>query len=85
MKHYAILFTRKSGRVVKMLEQGFGDAMLKLWAMNNTSSSRDCIIFDEQGIVTAYFEGKKDDLPNICKDVVGTSVEDFGFDLKEIL
>ena len=30
MKYYGILFTRKSGKVVKILEHDFGDAFLKM-------------------------------------------------------
>ena len=85
MKYYGILFTRKSGKVVKILEHDFGDALLKMFAMNNVSSSRDYIIFNSDGIVTAYFEGKKNDLPNICKDMIGKHVEEFGFSMKDLI
>lgn len=85
MKHYAILFNRKSGKAIKIIEQQFGDAMLKIVGLNNTKSTQDYIVFNEVGIVTAYYEGKKNDLPNICNDCVGKSVLDFGFDVKVIL
>ena len=85
MKHYAILFNRKSGRAIKVIEQPYGDALLKIVALNNTKSSQDCIIFNDNGIVTAYFEGKKNDMPTICEDMIGKSVEEFGFSIKEIM
>ena len=85
MKYYGILFTRKSGKVVKILEHGFGDALLKMFAMNNVSSSRDYIVFNSDEIVTGYYEGKKNDLPNICTDMVGNHVEEFGFSMKDLL
>lgn len=85
MKHYAILFNRKSGRAIKVIEQPYGDAMLKMVALNNTKSSQDCIIFNDNGIVTAYFEGKKNDIPTICQDMVGKSVKEFGFSVNDIL
>ena len=85
MKHYAILFNRKSGRAIKVIEQPYGDALLKIVALNNTKSSQDCIIFNDNGIVTAYFEGKKNDVPTMCQDVVGKSIEEFGFSIKEIM
>ena len=85
MKHYAILFNRKSGRAVKLIEQPYGDALLKIVALNITKSTQDCIIFNENGIVTAYFEGKNNDMPTMCQDTVGKSVEEFGFSIKEIM
>ena len=85
MKHYAILFNRKSGRAIKVIEQPYGDALLKIVALNNTKSSQDCIIFNDNGIVTAYFEGNKNDIPTICEDMTGKSVEEFGFSIKEIM
>ena len=85
MKHYAILFNRKSGRAIKVIEQPYGDAMLKMVALNSTKSSQDCVIFNYNGIVTAYFEGKKNDTPAICQDMVGKSVEEFGFSVNDIL
>ena len=85
MKHYAILFNRKSGRAIKLIEQPFGDAMLKMVALNNTRPSQDCIIFNDNGIITAYIEGNKNDIPTICEDMIGKSVEEFGFSIKEIM
>lgn len=83
MKNYGVLFTRKSGKVVKVLEDKNGSALLKLYAMNNVSSSRDFIVFGEDGIVVGYFEGKKNDLPNICRDMEGKRVEEFGFSVSD--
>ena len=85
MKYYGILFTRKSGKVVKILENDFGDGLLKMFAMNNVSQSRDFIVFNSCGIVSAYFEGKKNDFPNICADMVGKHVEEFGFSMKDLI
>lgn len=84
MKHYAILFNRKSGRAIKIIEQPYGDALLKIVALN-TKSSQDCIIFNDNGIVTAYFEGKKNDMSTFCEDMIGKSIEEFGFSLNDIL
>ena len=85
MKHYAILFNRKSGRTIKIIEQPYGDAMLKMLALNNTKSSQDCIIFNDNGIVTDYIEGNINDIPTMCEDMLGKSVEEFGFSIKEIM
>jgi DNA-binding ferritin-like protein (Dps family) len=51
---------------------------MKLYAMQGVSATRDFIIFDEDGIVVAYFEGKgANTMPTICKDVVGKNVNEF--------
>ena len=84
-KHFGVLFNRKSGKIVKVLTHDFGDAFLKMFAMGNVSPSRDYIVFSEDGIVTGYFEGKKNDLPNICDDMVGKRVEEFGFSVDAFL
>ena len=72
-----ILFNRKSGKVVKTLTGH--SSLLKLFAMNNVSASRDYVVFNADGICEGYFEGKKNDLPNICHDMEGKKAEDFGF------
>lgn len=72
-----ILFNRKTGKVVKTLTGH--SSLLKLFAMNNVSATRDYVIFNADGICEGYFEGKKNDMPTICNDMVGKEAEDFGF------
>ena len=78
-KSIGILFNRKSGKVVQMIE-GY-TSILKMFAMGNVSASRDYVIFNREGICEGYFEGKKNDLPNICHDMEGKRVEEFGFSM----
>ena len=77
-----ILFNRKTGKVVKMLEGS--TSLLKLFAMNNVSATRDYVIFDSEGICQGYFEGKKGDLPTICNDMIGKKDKEFGFDISQL-
>ena len=72
-----ILFNRKSGKVVKTLTGH--SSLLKLFAMNNVSATRDYVVLNADGICEGYFEGKKNDMPTICRDMVGKKAEDFGF------
>ena len=72
-----ILFNRKSGKVVKTLTGH--TSLLKLFAMNNVSATRDYVIFNADGICEGYFEGKKNDMPTICHNMEGKKAEDFGF------
>jgi hypothetical protein len=76
-KSVGFLFNRKSGKVVKTLTGS--NAILKLFAMGNVSASRDYVIFNTDGICEGYFEGKKNDMPTICNDMVGKRAEEFGF------
>lgn len=85
MRHYGILFNRKSGMAIKMFEQPYGDDLLKMLALNITKSSQDFIVFSDDGIVTAYFEGKKNDIPTICEDMIGKSVGEFVPSIEEIM
>lgn len=84
-KSLGILFNRKSGKVVKVIE-GYS-SLLKLFAMNNVSASRDYVVLNHEGICEGYFEGKKNDLPTICNDMVGKSYKEFNISdeqLKEL-
>lgn len=77
-KYYGILFNRKSGRIIKSLE-AFSSAMLKFFGMNNrnVSATRDFVIFDSvTGEIVFYCEGKKNDFPNICDDMVGKNINE---------
>lgn len=82
-KHYGVLFDRKSGKIVKVLFDEYGSALLKMFAMGNVSSSRDYIVFNEEGVVVGYYEGKKNDMPTICHDMEGKRVEEFGFSVSD--
>jgi hypothetical protein len=77
------LFNRKSGKVVKTLTGH--ESLLKLFAMNNVSASRDYVIFNNEGICKGYFEGKKNDMPTICHDMEGKKAEEFGFSTQVVV
>ena len=54
-----------------------------MYALGNVSASRDFIVFSEEGIVVGYYEGKKNDMPTICRDMEGKRVEEFGFKVED--
>ena len=65
-----VRFTRRSGKIDKTLE-GIGCGMLKLWALQNTTKSKDCIVFSkDSGKVIMYTEGT-DGFPKVSKDNLG--------------
>ena len=71
-RYYCARFNRKSGKVDKALT-GLGKGMLQMWALQNTTAkTKDTIIFDEDGLVTVYYEGTGD-FPEITKYGEGTA------------
>lgn len=65
LKTYCLVrFNRKSGKIDKTLE-GMGTGMLRLWALQNTTKTKDTIICEKDtGKVCWYYEGTGD-FPNI--------------------
>lgn len=62
---YLVRFGRKSGKIDTTM-QAYGVGLLKMWALQNTTKTKDTIIFGEDGIVVNYFEGTGD-FPKISK------------------
>lgn len=74
--NYGVLFNRNSGKILKSM-QGLSSAMMHLWALNgNVSSTRDFVVFDEDGVIDFYCEGQKNDMPKIHKDMNGKNIEE---------
>lgn len=72
-KYALVRFSKKTGKIDTTLT-ALGNAMLRLWAMQNTTSSKQCLIFCvEDGRVIFKSDGKKDDFPTI------TWEEDLGY------
>ena len=61
LKTYCLVrFARKSGKIDMSLE-GTGSGMLRLWALQNTTKTKDTIIFEKDtGKVCWYYEGTPD-------------------------
>lgn len=86
MRHYGVLFNRNSGKIIKTLVDEYGSALLKMFAMQgNVSATRDYVVFNREGDIVGYFEGKKGDMPTICKDMVGRKISDICEGLLESL
>ena len=58
LKTYCLVrFARRSGKIDATLE-GLGSGMLRMWALQNTTKTKDTIIFEKDtGIVCWYYEG----------------------------
>ena len=61
LKTYCLVrFSRRSGKIDTSLE-GEGCGMLRLWALQNTTKTKDTIIFEKDtGNVCWYYEGTGD-------------------------
>lgn len=79
VRGYGILFTRSTGKPVRTLEGNV--PMLKMYGMNNVSASRDYVVVGEDNIIYAYFEGQKNSMPIIHKDMVGVDAMEIGIDV----
>ena len=84
-KHYGVLFNRKSGKIIKTIE-AYSSAMLKMYALNNTSPTRDFVVFNgTTGEISFYCEGKKNDFPTMCRDMEGKNIDDLCASLRDAL
>lgn len=80
-KYFLVRFSKKTGKIDTSLE-GIGKGMLKLWALQNTTKTKDTIVFDkETGEIEAYYEGTGD-FPKITK---GGNIEDYCIGLLEAI
>ena len=63
---YLVRFSKKSGKIDRTMS-ALGKGLLQLWALQNTTKSKDTIVFDEDGIVAMYVEGTAD-FPKVTKN-----------------
>lgn len=56
---YLVRFSKKTGKIDTTMT-ALGCGLLNLWALQNTTKTKDTIIFDEDGIIDAYYEGTAD-------------------------
>ena len=61
LKTYCLVrFARRTGKIDTTLE-GLGSGLLRLWALQNTTKTKDTIIFEKDtGTVCWYYEGTGD-------------------------
>ena len=74
-KFICLRFGRKSGKIDKSLE-GLGCGMLQLWALQNTTKTKDTVIFSaETGKIKMYVEGREG-FPEVQKDMENRNIEE---------
>ena len=81
--NYSVLFTRKNGEI-KTIMEGLASSLLKLWGLQgNVQKSCDYVVFDEDGIILAYYKGQGKNMPDIKKEFEGKHVDEFFVGLLE--
>lgn len=65
-KTYLVRFSKKTGKIDTTLE-ALGKGMLQLWALQNTTKTKNTIVFDEDGIVQMFCEGTEN-FPKVTKN-----------------
>lgn len=75
LKHYGVLFNKKSGKIVTTLES-LGCGLLSLYALNHATKTRDFVIFTEEGSIVKYYEGVGNgNCPKTWKEVEGKHID----------
>lgn len=82
-EHCLVRFNRKSGKVDTTLES-LGSAMLRMWALNNCTKTKDIIIFSKKtGNVVMYLEGTET-FPKVFEKELG-NIESYCPGLLEVV
>lgn len=81
--HVLFRGSKKTGKVDTVMT-GIGTVLMKLWALQNTTSSKESLIFHrDSGKLVYHVEGnKKNGFPAVVKYTEEISCEDFGFPLE---
>lgn len=81
-QHVLICYKKANGAVDKMLE-GISPATLKLWALQNTTSSKASLIFErDTGKVIYHVIGKRNSMPEVQQEDLG-SITDYEISIIE--
>ena len=73
---------KKTGKI-DMTITALGSALLKMWAMNNTTATKRTLIFNrDTGACVFAAEGKKNDMPTFSMDL-GTC-DEYGISLEDL-
>ena len=64
-----VRFSSKTGKVDTCMNS-MGTAMLSLWALQNTTKTKTCLVFDlEDGKVVEEYKGSADGFPKVNKNL----------------
>ena len=67
LEYVLVRFSKKTGRIDTTFT-ALGKGMLNMWALQNTTKTKDTIVFERvTGIIDRYYEGTGD-FPKVIKD-----------------
>lgn len=73
-------FSKKTGKVDTQIT-ALGNALMQMWALNNTTKTKSCIIVErDSGNVVFATQGTADGFPKVKKGDLG-SIEEYGIPL----
>lgn len=76
IKYYGILFNKKSGKIITTLENLCGYGLMSFYALQHCTKTRDFVIFDENGKIAKYYEGRGNgDCPLQWKEIEGKHID----------
>lgn len=82
-----VRFSKKTGKIDTTLEC-VGNAMLRLWALQNTEPSKECLIFSRvTGKILYRVVGRKDNFPRMDESTKGDlgNISDYCEDFLDVL
>lgn len=80
-EYYLVRFSKKTGKIDTTMS-GVSKGMLGMWALQNTTKTKDTIVFNATtGEIDKYYEGTGD-FPKITK---GGNIDDYCIGLLEAL
>lgn len=83
--HVLFRGSKRTGKVDTVMT-GLGSALMRLWAIQNTPSSKECLIFlRDTGELVFHIEGNKEsNFPTFIKYTKVPTCEEFGISLEEL-
>lgn len=83
--HVLFRCSKKTGKI-DMTMTGIGSALMRLWALQNTTPSKECLIFiRETGELVFHIVGNKvSNFPTFVKYTKVPTCEDFGISLEDL-
>ena len=80
--HILFRCSKRTGKIDTTMT-GLGSALMRLWALQNTTSSKECLIFiRDTGELVFHIEGTKSNFPRFVKYWKKVTCEDLGISLE---
>ena len=82
--HVLMRFSKKTGVADKVMT-ALGTGMLQMWALQNTTKTKLCLIFErDTGKLVSATVGTPDGFPKVKRKIGNETCEDYGIALKDL-